>query len=138
MAIIWGLDFFNKKLKKRDSSTDPLQLERVEYFSQNQSSDNLTKLGIIKNLIFWNLDKNSVFLKKILWREGVWGHFCMFGSYERTCYCWTAAFYGTKKARRVKKLLTFEGQPSDNFPVEIYRGNLVFLVHTFLYLDLRC
>ena len=47
-------------------------------------------------------------------------HFCMFGSYESTFYHWTAAFYGTKILRRVKKLLTFEVQSSDNFPIEIF------------------
>ena len=49
-------------------------------------------------------------------KRGVRGHFCMFGSFESTFYRWTAAFYGTKILRRVKKLLTFEGQSSDNFP----------------------
>ena len=79
---------------------------------------------------FWHLNPRR--------EGGVRGHFCMFSSYESTLYCRTAAFYGTKISRRVKKLLTFEGQPLDSFPIVIYRENLVFLVHIFLYLDVRC
>ena len=79
--------------------------------------------------------------KKMLRREGGSGvYFCMFGSYVSTFYRWTDAFYGTKISRRDKKLLIFEGQPLDNFPIKIYRGNLVkiwSLVHIFLYFDLR-
>ena len=49
----------------------------------------------------------------------------MFGSCESTFYRWTATFYGMKLSRCVKKLLSSEGRPSDNFSIEIYRGNLV-------------
>ena len=38
----------------------------------------------------------------------------------------------------VKKLLCSEGWTSDNFSIEIYWINLVFLVHIFLFFDLRC
>ena len=37
----------------------------------------------------------------------------------------SSRFYRTKILRRVKKLLIFEGQPSDNFPIKICRANLV-------------
>ena len=47
------------------------------------------------------------------------------GTYESTFYRWTAAFYGMKLSRRVKKLLSFVGRPSDNFSIEIYGRNLV-------------
>ena len=47
------------------------------------------------------------------------------GSYESTFYRWTAAFYGAKISRRVKKSLSFEGRPSSNFSIEIYSRNLV-------------
>ena len=66
--------------------------------------------------------QNEVYMLR--W-EGVRGHFCMFGTYESTFYCWTAAFYGKKISRSLKKLLTFEGQRLDSFSIEIYRGNLV-------------
>ena len=69
-------------------------------------------------------------------RGGVRGHFCMFVSYESTFYRRAAAFYGTKLSRRVKKLLSFEGRPSDNFSEE-FCPNLVFLVHIFLFFDPR-
>ena len=96
---------------------------------------NIRKLGYqnFKNVLvksggtLWNIfkkEKSSSNPSPLRW-EGGPGHFCIFGSYESTFYCWTAAFYGTKISRRVKKLLTFEGQSSDNFPIEIYRGNLV-------------
>ena len=49
----------------------------------------------------------------------------MLGSHESTFYLWPAAFYGMKLSRRVKKLLSFEGRPSDIFTIEIYRRNLV-------------
>ena len=49
------------------------------------------------------------------------GHFCMFGSYESTFYNWIAAFYGMKISRSTKKLLSFEGRPSDKFSIEIHR-----------------
>ena len=77
--------------------------------------------------IFINIQPAMVWLPytEFKARGGVRGHFCMFDSYESTFYCWTAAFYGTKISRRVKKLLTVEGQPLDSFPIEIYRGNLV-------------
>ena len=71
-------------------------------------------------------------------RGGIRGHFCMFRSYESILYCLTTAFYGTKLSRRVKKLLSFQGWRSDNFPTEICRRNLVILVHIFLFFDLRC
>ena len=73
--------------------------------------------------------------KQLFWhtlrREGVWGHFCNFGSHESTFYRRTAAFYVTKISRCVKKILSFEGQSSDHFPMEIYRRNLVEF-HSFL------
>ena len=48
--------------------------------------------------------------------QGVQGHFCMFSSNESPFHRSTAPFNGTKIPQCVKKLLTFEGQPSDNFP----------------------
>ena len=45
-----------------------------------------------------------VFQKLNLWREGVRGHFCMFGSYKSTFYRWTAAFYSRGWGYRPKFL----------------------------------
>ena len=75
----------------------------------------------------WNQKRDDILTPYALpqgEREGP-GHFYMFGSYESTFYRWTAAFYVTKLSRHVKKLLSFEGQPSDNFPIEMYRRTLV-------------
>ena len=47
---------------------------------------------------------------------------------------WAAPFNLKKMSRHVKKLLSFEGRPSDIFSV--FGQNLVFLVHIFLYLTL--
>ena len=48
------------------------------------------------------------------------GHVCMFGSYESTFYRWTAAFYGPKISRCVKKFLSIEDGLLDNFSTEIH------------------
>ena len=70
---------------------------------------------------------------------GVRGHFCMFGSYKSIFYCWTAAFYVTKLPRYVKKLSIFEEWLLDDFPIDIYRRNLVTIcVNIFLFFELRC
>ena len=49
----------------------------------------------------------------------------MSDSYESTFYHQTAAFYRTKISGCVKKLLSFENQLSNKFPIEIYRKNLI-------------
>ena len=63
------------------------------------------------------------------------------GSFLHVWHIWkcrsTGTFYGMKLSRCVKKLMCFEGRTSDNFSIEIYRRNLVFLVHIFLLFDLR-
>ena len=88
-----------------------------------------------KLFVFWHLFDIKA-------RGGVRGHFGMFGSYESTFYCWTAAFYGMKISCRVKKLLRFEGWLSHIFSIQIHRGNLAkiwcFFVHIFLFFDLSC
>ena len=96
---------------------------------------NIRKLGYqnFKNVLvksggtLWNIfkkEKSSSNPSPLRW-EGGPGHFCIFGSYESTFYCWTAAFYGMKQSHCVKKLFSFENLPSDNISIEIYRRNLV-------------
>ena len=84
-------------------------------FSKILVNDDLKPVGS------WKFSWSFIFCK-ILWLRGETGegpgHFCMFGSYESTFYRWTATFYGMKLSRHVKKLLSFEGRPSDIFSVE--------------------